>query len=248
MPAKEVTSSRIDSLLLNAFACAQDGMGLVDCSGRFLHVNPSFCRLTGYSETELRGHSIREITHRDDREDDREKMEKLIRGEISSYQREKRYLHKNGGVVWISVTAWAVRDESGNPICLSGQVQDLTERKAEEKKLSRQIARATLAAGNGHTISQSAKSDGILKVVSAIYNKQTRLEKIASETSGKRMPLTKREQEILRLLAKGKTSKQIAGALAISPRTVEVHRAALNLKIKRTGGYSSRQLTSSSGN
>lgn len=207
-------------------------MGLADCEGHILRVNPSFCRMTGYAEAELRGRTPREITHPEDREGDCEKLDKLLRGEIFSYQREKRYLHKNGSVVWASVTAWLVRDESGHPLCLSGQVHELTERKAKEEKLKQQILREAFADTDVSELLRSKTGARLLKVVNAIYQKQTLLEKMVSEPTRQKIPFTKREQEVATLLAKGRTSKQIARTLAISPRTVEVHRAAVTSKMR----------------
>lgn len=205
-------------------------MGLVDRKGRFLRVNPAFCQLTGYSESELLGRTIREITHPHDRELDRQNMNQLLRGEISSYQREKRYIHKNGSVVWISVTGSVVRDESGKPLCLAGQVRNVTQIREEEDRLKAQLARRALLNGSGKKILKSKVGMRLLKVVNAIYREKSR-PKNNGTASNQKKSLTRREQQILRLLRKDQTNRAVASALGISPRTVEVHRAVIKRKL-----------------
>lgn len=108
------------------------GKALVDLDGRFRHVNPALCRITGYTREELLGLSFQEITHPDDLDADIAQLRRLERGEVPSYRTEKRYFHKDGRVLWVLLTASVVRDGSGRPLYYIAQLQDFTERKAAE--------------------------------------------------------------------------------------------------------------------
>jgi PAS domain S-box-containing protein len=118
-----------------AFENAAIGMGLFDLDGRFLQVNQAYSALTGYSEPELLAMSFKEITHPDDLEADLTQFQRLVAGEMSSYQIEKRYIRKDGEAVWVRLTVALVRDERGAPHHLIGQVEDITARKRAEEEL-----------------------------------------------------------------------------------------------------------------
>ncbi len=78
---------------------------------------------------------IRDITHKDDYEKEEKLTRQLVAGEISGYSLEKRYLRKDGGIVWGSMTATLVRRASGEPYYLLSIVEDITERKRAEEEL-----------------------------------------------------------------------------------------------------------------
>jgi len=128
---------RLSSGLLfkTAFNEAAIGMALVGPDGRWLRVNRSVCELTGYSEGELLQIRFQDITHPDDLDLDVENVGKMLRGEISTYQMEKRYLHKNGGIVWVLLSVSLVSDENRQPLFFISQIQDITARKEGEEKL-----------------------------------------------------------------------------------------------------------------
>ena len=121
----------------SAFGDAAIGMALVGTNGRWLQVNRSLCRLVGYSEEELLAKTFQDITHPDDLEADLGYVRRLLAGEIQTYQMEKRYLHRDGRVVWISLNVSLMRDAEGNPLYFISQMQDVTERKRAEEALSR---------------------------------------------------------------------------------------------------------------
>ena len=113
------------------------GIGLVDMSGRWIRVNRALCRILGYSEEELLRLTFRDITHPDDFGPDEEQIRRVVAGELSSYQLEKRYLHKDGHIVWVQIAASLVRDAGGAPLHFVSQIQDITDRKQAEEERDR---------------------------------------------------------------------------------------------------------------
>jgi PAS domain S-box-containing protein len=118
-----------------AFDHAPIGMDLVDLDGRFLQVNAALCELTGYSEEELLATTFQDITHPDDREADLARVNQVLSGEAPVFQMEKRYLRKDGQVVWGRVNSSLVRDQHGTPLYYIGQIEDITARVWAEEDL-----------------------------------------------------------------------------------------------------------------
>jgi diguanylate cyclase (GGDEF)-like protein/PAS domain S-box-containing protein len=118
-----------------AFEHAPIGMALQDRDGRFLKVNRELCRFTGYREQQLAGRTFAEITHPDDAEGDRRALRELLDGARESCSAEKRYLHADGHVIWVTLSVSAIRDESGEVRHFVAQTQDITERRAFQERL-----------------------------------------------------------------------------------------------------------------
>ena len=118
------------------FEQAAVGVAHVSTDGRWLRVNNKVCEITGYARDELLGKTFQDITHPDDLEKDLEHLGRLLAGEIRTYSTEKRYLRKDGSVVWINLTVSAVGDDSGRPNYFITNIVDVTERKKAEAALS----------------------------------------------------------------------------------------------------------------
>src|SRR5215208_3410554 len=116
-----------------SFERAATGMALVGTDGRFLRVNKSLCEILGYTEREFLGKTFQEITHPDDLEVDLEHLRRLLVRVVRTYQTEKRYLHKDGHVVWTLLSVSVVHDEEDEPLYFICQIQDVSERKKVEK-------------------------------------------------------------------------------------------------------------------
>lgn len=104
--------------------------------GRFLLVNPRFCSMIGYSESELLGKPLSEITHPEDRALSEEGLINLGRGSIPDYQAEKRYIRKDGTTLWGDLKVILVRDPNGQPLHTLAVISDITEHKQLQEKLA----------------------------------------------------------------------------------------------------------------
>ncbi|WP_193199429.1 PAS domain S-box protein [Nostoc sp. MG11] len=109
------------------------GINLVDLDGRYLQVNPAMCDITGYSSEELTQMTFQEITHPDDIEPDLANAQRVLAGEISGYSLEKRYIRKDGSLIWVNLTSSIVWDADGQPKYALGVVEDISERQAAQR-------------------------------------------------------------------------------------------------------------------
>jgi len=118
------------------FELASVGVAQIDArSGCFRKINRKYCEIVGYSEEEMLQRAARDMTHPEDLEIDLQQRRDLVAGRITEYTFEKRYLRKNGGVVWVIITVsplWTVGQE---PDCCLAVVRDITKRKMAEEEL-----------------------------------------------------------------------------------------------------------------
>jgi len=119
----------------SAFDNAAIGMALVSLEHRFVEVNRALCDILGYPDQELLSKTFNEITHPDDIIADMNYVNRLLKGEIITYQMEKRYLHKLGHWVWIMLSVSLIRDAEGHPLYFISQIQDIDERKRAQEKI-----------------------------------------------------------------------------------------------------------------
>lgn len=120
-----------------AFNYAAIGMALVGLTGTWLEVNDSFSNMIGYSKEELLGLNFQSLTHPDDLEQDLVILKNLINRKIKTHQMEKRYLHKNGSIIWVNLVVSMVVDQNDKPIHIIGQIQDITQKKITEDALKK---------------------------------------------------------------------------------------------------------------
>jgi len=132
----ELALRESEERFFNAFQYAAIGMAMVSLEGKWLQVNESVCKLLGYTEEELAGMTFLEVTHPDDLQADLENVDQLLAGEIPFYHMKKRYLTRQGFIVWIQLAVSLVRSAEGEPLYFISQINDITEsRRAEEQLL-----------------------------------------------------------------------------------------------------------------
>ncbi|KUG20710.1 MAG: PAS domain S-box protein [Methanomicrobiaceae archaeon] len=131
----ELALERSESRFSTVFEQSPLGMVITDLNQRILMVNGRFCRMLGYTEPELFALTMPEITHREDLEASMPEMAGLASGEIPVYKREKRYIRKDRGILWASLTVSALHDGDGKARYLLGMVEDISDRKQAEETL-----------------------------------------------------------------------------------------------------------------
>jgi diguanylate cyclase (GGDEF)-like protein/PAS domain S-box-containing protein len=125
------------------------GMALVAPDGRWLGINPALCDIVGYSEKELLATDVQSITYPDDRDADTVQVRQMLARAIETYQTNKRYVRKDGRVVWTQLSGSLVWLQSGEAHYFIYQIQDITDRINAERALRaseerfRSIAEAT---------------------------------------------------------------------------------------------------------
>jgi PAS domain S-box-containing protein len=130
----------------SAFGQAGLGMSIVGLDGKVLGVNDRLCAITGYTEAELcDGDTFHRITHPDDRPADLERRQALRAGAIGGFAITKRYLRKDGKIVWVRFTGSRICDADGAPTHQLRIVEDITERKRIETALAESEERLRLA-------------------------------------------------------------------------------------------------------
>jgi two-component system, sporulation sensor kinase A len=134
------------------FEKASIGMTLVDKNFRFAHVNRAFCDFLGYTPQELVGRTFQEVTYPDEISQNRVFAADVKNGK--GFQRQKRYLHKNGSVLWANLTVSSFLDEKGELLYSLGMVEDITQKKLAEEALrkSEEELRAFFNSGSQVTI------------------------------------------------------------------------------------------------
>ena len=100
--------------------------------GQWLRVNKKLCKIVGYSEEELLKMRFQDITHPDDLGIDVDGTEKVRTGALDTYSMEKRYIRKDGSLVWVNRTVSAARHINGQLKHFISVVEDITERKVAE--------------------------------------------------------------------------------------------------------------------
>ncbi|MCU7923324.1 MAG: PAS domain S-box protein [Candidatus Thiodiazotropha sp. (ex Dulcina madagascariensis)] len=111
------------------------GMATFDLDYRLLNVNAMLCRMLDFTERDLLSISFPDITHQEDIDRDKHLARQLFNGEIPHYKIEKRYLKKDGEILWGLLTATVVRDEDGRLLYGLGMMEDITKRKRTEDEL-----------------------------------------------------------------------------------------------------------------
>ena len=129
-------SRRDDTRFLHAiFEQAAVGIAQVALDGSWLQVNGRLGAIIGYSPEELLARTFQEITYPPDLPADLELVGQLLAGDISTYTLEKRYIRKDGSLIWINLAVALVRDEANEPQYFISVIEDISARKqlAEER-------------------------------------------------------------------------------------------------------------------
>jgi PAS domain S-box-containing protein len=126
----KATTDAAAEQITSAFENVVSGIALCSPDYGALKVNRAFCDFLGYTPAEMSSLALLDIVHPDDLEEDRRQRALLLAGHKDSFQREKRYRHKRGHILWASFSCILVRDASGGaPLHFILQAQDITARR-----------------------------------------------------------------------------------------------------------------------
>jgi PAS domain S-box-containing protein len=143
-------------LLLATFEQAAIGIAHLTLGEEWISVNQRYCEITGYRREEILQLKLDALTHPDDIPASREFLTRIRSGELPEYKIEKRYIRKDGAVIWVHLTVSIVRASSGDPLYLVAFIEDITQRREAQHQANRSLSllRATL----------ESTADGILVV------------------------------------------------------------------------------------
>jgi PAS domain S-box-containing protein len=220
----------------DAFYSSGIGMAIVDLQSNFLEINEMFCKILGYSTSELWKISFKDLLHEEDRAYHQYKTEQLWTGKIQTYQHERRYYHKSGSLVWAILTSSVVRNKTGEALYIVSQLQDVTQLK--EEQILRQESEAKYKA----LIESSTMGISIIKDLKVVYanNVLKKMFGYKASTQGTEVNVaeyaTEETKKVIatriRKLAEGKpVSEAFVGEFYIKSRirSLEVH--VKNLKL-----------------
>ncbi|HEY1456870.1 MAG TPA: PAS domain S-box protein, partial [Candidatus Dormibacteraeota bacterium] len=128
----EQAERELETRFRTLFEQAQAGMVFAGIDGHITTVNPAFCQLVGYSESELRSLSMVDITHPDDAAALQDAMRRMLAGEDEGLRIEKRYTRKDGEPVWVDLTTRIVRGRDGKPLYFQNVAVNIRDRKRAE--------------------------------------------------------------------------------------------------------------------
>mgnify|MGYP003482442470 CR=1 FL=1 len=136
MQRSEAVLSASEARFRSIFDLAGTGIALVAPSGGCISVNDSLCRTLGYSSAELQRLTFQDVTHPADIDLDLDLLRQLRAGEIGQYQLEKRYIRKDGAIVWVNLNVSKKENEAGEIEYLISMIQDISAQKEAENALS----------------------------------------------------------------------------------------------------------------
>jgi PAS domain S-box-containing protein len=125
----DTPARHVETLFRNTVEDAPVGIAFADREGRYRHCNRAFCAMLGFATDELNGESMASLTHGADLQSTTAGLERLWSGEIAHLDIEKRYLHKNGGALWVHATTSLVSSGGPQPECSVEFLLDISARK-----------------------------------------------------------------------------------------------------------------------
>ena len=131
--------------------------------GRIVEVNHKLCEILGYSAEELAQFSTRDLTHPDDRDRQDVLRLELLSGERQFFKNEKRYVRKDGTVVWVNRTVTLAHRASTAERYLIQVIEDISERKRTEERLARLTRARRVMAECSHVLVHAANENGMLE-------------------------------------------------------------------------------------
>ena len=119
----------------STFEQAAVGIAHADKNGKFIRVNQKLCDILGYTRSELLQRTFLQVTYADDLGSDLKQVRNLLSGKIQNFSMEKRYICKDGSVIWVEMTVSFVRQTNGEPDYFLSVIKDISQRKQAQTQL-----------------------------------------------------------------------------------------------------------------
>jgi PAS domain S-box-containing protein len=124
-----------EEIFRTVFENANIGVCMVSMEGKFINVNDSFCRMLGYTKGELILLTFNDITHAEDKERGNVSLEKMMNKAANNCDFEKRYIHKEGQIIWVHISISIVTKPQNNTRYFVSYIYNINDRKVAEKAL-----------------------------------------------------------------------------------------------------------------
>ena len=204
--------ARSEARFRSAFEDAAIGMALTSLDGRWLRVNAALCDMLGYTSAELESATFMAVTHPEDIANDIDAVKGLVQGEKKYYRADKRYMHKDGSVVWINLNVAMVKDENNIPQYFVAQIKNINETIETQLKFQNLVEKSLVGVYiiqngrfvyvNPKVVEESGYSEGELLTMSVndiIYEEDLPfLDANISQRLGGTMPAAKYEIRVKR--------------------------------------------------
>jgi PAS domain S-box-containing protein len=139
---------RSSEYLLNAmFMESAVAIAITDIDGNFVRTNPCYQKIVGYSEQELQHLRFVDITLNDDVSENLRLRDLVLNNQCESYQMEKRFVRRDGTLVWVKATSSKIDQDNGEPPFFIGVLEDISERKQAEESLQGLVEGAAAKTG-----------------------------------------------------------------------------------------------------
>ena len=158
------------------FEQAAIGIAYTGLDGQLLEVNQRFCDIVGYTREELLQRTFRDITHSGDLEANDAYLQRLLVGDPPTPSLEKRYIHKDGKVIWVNLTVSLMRDPSNEPRSYMSVIEDITARKQVEEERAQLLVREQVA--HTQAMERASQLEAVIEAMADgvfIYDAEARL-------------------------------------------------------------------------
>jgi len=205
------------SLFEHIFKYTPIGITLVSLERKRITFNPAICKIFGYEHEELMKLTDEDITFPEDLGHHDELFNRLLSGAMSTFLIEKRYIHKNGSIIWTSIHVSLVRDEiDGKPLYFITQVIDITANKTAEQKLQETVERYTSLKKYNHDAIISFDLNGRIMNANVMAERLTGLR--IAELIGMKISALIGENNLERILSDNEQYAEIENAISHIPR------------------------------